>query len=301
MVQVKADLTTIRRLADELEDAAESAQEFGGQLVAEALTPAEAFGNRPDSPAAAAAWQSAVEALGQGLAAIVTGLDKQARNLVAAAKGYDDADTGAAEAYQRVGQAAEQVTGGSGGDAGSGDAGSGGAAHTGGGAHTGGPAHTGAHTGHGDTGGQGGGTGQPTDTHGDQPTTSHHQEYGPPQGRNGALAADQLSDVGDGKKMSLAAAQAFREMDAAAHKDGLDLHVNSGYRTSAEQEVLYQRFLAGQGAPADPPGQSKHGLGISADINVTDDRVLNWLRSHAHEFGFVNNVSREPWHWTYMP
>ena len=38
---------------------------------------------------------------------------------------------------------------------------------------------------------------------------------------------------------------------------------------------------------------------MSADINVTDPRTLTWLRRHADEFGFVNDVPSENWHWTY--
>ncbi len=127
----------------------------------------------------------------------------------------------------------------------------------------------------------------------------------PPQGvaglTNGKVPPSKLSSVGDGEKMTKAAASEFRKMDAAAHSAGLDLHVNSGYRTYSEQAALYQQYLNGTGNLAAPPGTSDHGLGLSADINVTDPHVLAWLREHAHTYGFVNDVPSESWHWTYKP
>ena len=77
--------------------------------------------------------------------------------------------------------------------------------------------------------------------------------------------------------------------------------MNSGYRTYAEQAALYEAYRNGTGNLAAPPGRSTHGLGLSADINVPDARTLAWLRRHADEYGFVNDVPSEPWHWTYRP
>jgi LAS superfamily LD-carboxypeptidase LdcB len=79
----------------------------------------------------------------------------------------------------------------------------------------------------------------------------------------------------------------------------LDLHVNSGYRSYAEQAQLYRDYQNGAGNLAAPPGRSTHGLGLSADINTTNPKVLAWLRANAAKYGFVNDVSGEPWHWTY--
>jgi Lysozyme like domain/D-alanyl-D-alanine carboxypeptidase len=117
--------------------------------------------------------------------------------------------------------------------------------------------------------------------------------------RNGHVPVSRLASVGDGEKLLGPVARQFRRMDAAARAAGLDLHVNSGYRTYAEQAQLYRDFQNGTGNPAAPPGRSTHGLGLSADINVTDPRVQAWLRKNAARYGFVNDVSSEPWHWTY--
>ncbi|HEV2780934.1 MAG TPA: D-alanyl-D-alanine carboxypeptidase family protein [Actinophytocola sp.] len=118
--------------------------------------------------------------------------------------------------------------------------------------------------------------------------------------RNGHVPASRLASVGDGEKLLEPVARAFRRMDAAARAAGLDLHVNSGYRSYAEQAQLYRDYQNGTGNLAAPPGRSTHGLGLSADINVTNPRVQAWLRENAAKYGFVNDVASEPWHWTYQ-
>lgn len=46
------------------------------------------------------------------------------------------------------------------------------------------------------------------------------------------------------------------------------IHINCGYRTREEQNRLYQLFLAGKGAPANPPGTSKHETKQAADAQT---------------------------------
>lgn len=119
--------------------------------------------------------------------------------------------------------------------------------------------------------------------------------------KNGRVPPTRLSPVGEGQKLTKVAAAQFREMDAAAHTAGIDLRVNSGYRTYAEQARLYDDYIHGHGNLAAAPGTSTHGLGLSADIDVRDARTLAWLRRHAGSYGFVNDVPSESWHWTYKP
>ncbi|HST65490.1 MAG TPA: peptidoglycan-binding protein [Mycobacteriales bacterium] len=120
-----------------------------------------------------------------------------------------------------------------------------------------------------------------------------------PAGTNGRLPDSVLTSVGDGRRMYTPAAQAFGRMDAAARAAGHDLHVNSGYRTYGEQAALYQAYRNGTGNLAAAPGRSTHGLGLSADIQVTDPATLRWLRANAGRYGFVNDVPSEAWHWTW--
>jgi hypothetical protein len=73
------------------------------------------------------------------------------------------------------------------------------------------------------------------------------------------------------------------------------------WSTYAEQAAVYRAYLNGTGNLAAPPGHSTHGLGLSADIQVTDPATLRWLRAHAKTYGFVNDVPSEAWHWTWRP
>ena len=57
--------------------------------------------------------------------------------------------------------------------------------------------------------------------------------------------------------------------DAALTTYGVDLYPAgplSAYRTSAQQGEMYELFLSGTGAPANPPGYSSHELGVSVDL-----------------------------------
>jgi hypothetical protein len=57
-----------------------------------------------------------------------------------------------------------------------------------------------------------------------------------------------------------------------ARAQGLDPRVTSVRRTSAQQEALYRRYLAGQSQfPAAPPGRSLHERGLAFDM-VTKDQ-----------------------------
>lgn len=70
---------------------------------------------------------------------------------------------------------------------------------------------------------------------------------------------------------------------------------------TAGQAALYRAYLNGTGNLAAPPGHSTHGLGLSADIQVTDPATLRWLRAHATTYRFVNDAPSEAWHWTWRP
>jgi soluble lytic murein transglycosylase-like protein len=104
----------------------------------------------------------------------------------------------------------------------------------------------------------------------------------------------------DGKPMCPAVAAAFDLMDAAAHADGVDLLVTSGFRSDAEQAVLFRRH-------PDPkwvarPGRSRHRDATELDLNMLGgDGAHAWLRTNGGRFGFVQRYSWEPWHWGYLP
>lgn len=120
---------------------------------------------------------------------------------------------------------------------------------------------------------------------------------------NGVRRSITVSAVPNGKSMRTDAAAAFNRMHAAARQEGIELRVNSAFRTMAEQEALYAAYLNGTGNLAARPGYSNHQGGIAADISVgsTSSSTYQWLKRNASRFGFVRTVSSEPWHWEYRP
>jgi hypothetical protein len=101
----------------------------------------------------------------------------------------------------------------------------------------------------------------------------------------------------DGKPACPPVIAAFDLMDAAAQAEGVDLVVTSGFRTDAEQAILFA-------AHPDPrwvarPGESRHRDATELDI-ATGAGAGQWLHRRSGEFGFVQRYSWEPWHFGYV-
>lgn len=98
-----------------------------------------------------------------------------------------------------------------------------------------------------------------------------------------------------GEPMRPDVAAAFDRMAAAAAADGVSLVVNSGYRSDAEQQILWDqnpdpRMVA-------PPGTSLHRCGTELDLGPSS--AYGWLASNATRFGFLQRYSWEAWHYGY--
>jgi hypothetical protein len=96
-----------------------------------------------------------------------------------------------------------------------------------------------------------------------------------------------------GKPMRPDVARAFDRMEAAARRDGVALVVVSGFRTNAEQAVLFARHPDPKWVA--PPGQSLHRLGTELDLGP--EAAYGWLAANAKRFHFVQRYSWEPWHY----
>jgi D-alanyl-D-alanine carboxypeptidase/LysM domain len=99
------------------------------------------------------------------------------------------------------------------------------------------------------------------------------------------------------------AADAWNAMRAEASSVyGIDIHPGgplSAYRTYAQQSELYRAFLAGQGAPANPPGTSSHESGTAVDVQTPAMRwVIDQIGSK-YGWGKVHAPS-EWWHVDYL-
>ena len=96
-----------------------------------------------------------------------------------------------------------------------------------------------------------------------------------------------------GKPMRPDVALAFDRMAAAAATDGVNLIVNSGFRTNAEQAALFAAHPDPKWVA--PPGQSLHRLGTELDLGPAG--AYGWLSRNAGRFHFVQRYSWERWHY----
>ena len=121
---------------------------------------------------------------------------------------------------------------------------------------------------------------------------------------------------------------------AAAARDGVDVRMQSGYRSVSYQKKLYDnktQYYRDKGlseaaarekaaAIVNPPGYSEHNCGLAADLNspehttldtgFADTAAFRWLCENAEQYGFilrypkeaesVTGITYEPWHWRYV-
>lgn len=120
---------------------------------------------------------------------------------------------------------------------------------------------------------------------------------------NGKVPAEALSPIAgaEGHRLWAPAARSFEALRAAAARDGVKIGVTDSYRPYEVQvDLVRRKGLYSQGGLAAKPGTSNHGWGIALDLRL-DGAAQTWMRENAGRFGFVEDVPREPWHWTYRP
>jgi len=109
----------------------------------------------------------------------------------------------------------------------------------------------------------------------------------------------------------------------AAKEAGMNIIVNSSYRSYKDQEETYQTFLYRYGKEyadnyAARPGHSEHQTGLAFDItppgasmdNHDQFKEFDWLKDNAHKYGFIlrypegktfiTGYNYEPWHFRYV-
>ena len=109
-------------------------------------------------------------------------------------------------------------------------------------------------------------------------------------GYSGPLARRQ------GKPMRPDVAEAFDRMQRAARADGVTLLITSGYRSDAEQAILFARNPDPRWVA--PPGKSLHRYGTELDLGPPSAHP--WLAANARRFHFVQRYSWEPWHYGFV-
>ena len=98
-----------------------------------------------------------------------------------------------------------------------------------------------------------------------------------------------------GEPMRPDVALAFDRLARAARADGVDLIVSSGFRSDAEQAVLFARNPDPKWVA--PPGTSLHRNATELDLGPKT--AHGWLAENAPRFHFVLRYAWEPWHWGY--
>jgi hypothetical protein len=102
----------------------------------------------------------------------------------------------------------------------------------------------------------------------------------------------------------------FMAMRAAAARDGINLRVSDGYRSPDEQTAAWNNngchLVNGRAqcarrtaaVPCSMGGSgSNHTSGNAVDIRL-DSGVYAWLRAHASQYGFYNNLANDRPHWS---
>ena len=108
----------------------------------------------------------------------------------------------------------------------------------------------------------------------------------------------------DSKIVEVGVACAVLKGKSLAKAAGRTLLVNSGWRSVASQRILYQKYKAGRGPVAAPPGTSHHNCGHAIDY-AGSALGSGWLKAHSTQFGFqFIPIKGETWHfedWTVGP
>jgi len=138
---------------------------------------------------------------------------------------------------------------------------------------------------------------------------------------SGLSKIDSKYAADDTMKASKIAINAFIEMSKAAEKDGMELVINSAYRSYKDQQEISDTYLELYGQSyvdkfVAKPGFSEHQTGLCFDIGSRKSNVFanseeyKWIKENAYKYGFIlrfpkkyENITgfrTEPWHYRYV-
>ena len=98
---------------------------------------------------------------------------------------------------------------------------------------------------------------------------------------------------------------ALRHAGSDAAGDGVQLHVNSGWRSRAYQEQLLREAVSQYGSEEEAarwvsaPERSSHVSGDAVDIGGSG--ATAWLSRHGAGYGLCQIYDNEPWHFELRP
>ena len=98
---------------------------------------------------------------------------------------------------------------------------------------------------------------------------------------------------------------ALRQAEGDAAKEGVDLAVNSGWRSRNRQQRLLDQAVVKYGSLAAAarwvatPETSPHVSGDAIDVGPSD--AAAWLSEHGAAYGLCRIYANEPWHFELRP
>lgn len=95
----------------------------------------------------------------------------------------------------------------------------------------------------------------------------------------------------------------FLSAQAAAKEFGIELSIDSGYRSPEKQNYLYQRAIKTYKSAEEamkwvlPENLSRHPWGLALDVNLNHDKSgASWLEANGATFGLCRVYVNEWWH-----
>jgi zinc D-Ala-D-Ala carboxypeptidase len=137
------------------------------------------------------------------------------------------------------------------------------------------------------------------------PTTEHRGAFGEADGAipDGATVFD--DEIPAVANLDPALLGALRQAATDAAGDGVELFVNSGWRSPAYQEQLLREAVSEYGSEEEAARwvataeTSPHVSGDAVDIGPSD--ATAWLSEHGATYGLCRIYGNEPWHYELRP
>ena len=125
------------------------------------------------------------------------------------------------------------------------------------------------------------------------------------------------------ERLSFTVYKKYLEFKEYAKEHGINIYINSGYRSYSYQFVVWNYFIEKIGLENTKkrvafPGTSEHQTGLAIDLGIEkdgtdidmDEKTALWLENNSYMFGFIlrypNNkeditgFQYEPWHFRYV-
>ncbi|WBQ06313.1 M15 family metallopeptidase [Kribbella sp. CA-293567] len=134
-------------------------------------------------------------------------------------------------------------------------------------------------------------------------SSSNRHKGGAPTAEDGVLpdnASPFDTSLPGVSKLNPKLLKAIQDAATAAEKDGIKLHLTTGWRSKEYQQELLKKAIAKYGSREKAaeyvagPEESHHVTGNAVDVGPTD--ADDWLNRKGHRFGLCQTLANEIWH-----